>query len=1012
MEHGGRFAVALRGVAALVVGCALIVGLPALLIKTVGNPLPSSIPTLAEVESTLTQGGDGFASVLLGVLATAVWVLWLQLVIALAVEAVALARGRETTRLPLAPGVQVLAARLLGGIWLAAVVAASSFSAPAAATVLAFSAEELPTMSAPQDLSEADRVATPIPVAHATTPGVPAAQSRLGVEITVTRDVEIWDLAETFYGDGSTWRKIIGSNLGRIGSGGTIIGTGTDRVSAGTHLLVPEPSGADTRAAASFAAALLDDAEHRVVAGESMWTIAAATAGSEAPESEVAEYWAAVRDANADRVSSGDPDLIYPGELLTMPPMPSLAEDLQLDTSSYEIDSDAHVQSHAELDQGPTWLWLDDAPSESAGSNSAVVLDIPMDLPASPAMDEGIEALNRRPSVEPVAATAPERLNSEPAAEAASTASADRASHVTEVVEVEQVGGDESQSSSERFAVLVTFGGAFLAAGVVAALRRRREVQRRQRPAGASLPVVRSEAAALELALTHAAESGSQAATSSAWRTASVADVAELRGEAPIQLLASRDGSLRAELIEGSVDPDLAVSVGAAERSVPVLVGTDSISGDAGFLDLAIAGAVSVEGEHEAISQFARTSALELAVADRIDDVCVVLVEAASAPTNGLDRLTRVSTWSEASAHSMSCPHQEGEPLVIFSAVAPPLAVRESLRSAGALVIAPGAAGPISIHLSSNRVVVEPGAREFVPIALAEDELDQIDELIEASTSEATVHVPVEIDTATAPPTGVESVPIEVRVLGPVEVVGAAAFSSLKAVDVIAYLAFHRSGADADQIKSWVWPPFEPPSNKAFANVLSRARRGIGLTDDGQPLLSRAGSDRLYRLESVVQTDFERFEQLVGVADTADDESDKLAALQEALGLIRGVPFSGGAASTFAWADNGIRARVEFVVDETAHRAADVALAAGDLETARWAAMRGLQVVPGCEGCFERRFRVAAAAENRSELRRAMADLESAATLYLGEVEAADSISSDLLALYADLDRSLAVGVS
>ena len=60
-------------------------------------------------------------------------------------------------------------------------------------------------------------------------------------------------------------------------------------------------------------------------------------------------------------------------------------------------------------------------------------------------------------------------------------------------------------------------------------------------------------------------------------------------------------------------------------------------------------------------------------------------------------------------------------------------------------------------------------------------------------------------------------------------------FSSVKAVDVVTYLAFHRQGVDADQIKTWVWPSFEPPTDKALANVLSRARTGLGAGEDGTP---------------------------------------------------------------------------------------------------------------------------------------------------------------------------------
>jgi nucleoid-associated protein YgaU len=67
-----------------------------------------------------------------------------------------------------------------------------------------------------------------------------------------------------------------------------------------------------------------------VVEGDTLWTIArdhlakATGAGSGEPTNqEVTEYWTRVKEANQGRLQSGDPDLIYPGEEITLPPVPS-----------------------------------------------------------------------------------------------------------------------------------------------------------------------------------------------------------------------------------------------------------------------------------------------------------------------------------------------------------------------------------------------------------------------------------------------------------------------------------------------------------------------------------------------------------------------------------------------------------------------------------------------------------------------------------------------------------------
>jgi nucleoid-associated protein YgaU len=66
---------------------------------------------------------------------------------------------------------------------------------------------------------------------------------------------------------------------------------------------------------------------HRVQAGDNLWTIArdrlADATGRDAdalPEPEVARYWLEVVQANRAGLRSGDPDLIYPGELVRLPP--------------------------------------------------------------------------------------------------------------------------------------------------------------------------------------------------------------------------------------------------------------------------------------------------------------------------------------------------------------------------------------------------------------------------------------------------------------------------------------------------------------------------------------------------------------------------------------------------------------------------------------------------------------------------------------------------------------------
>lgn len=53
--------------------------------------------------------------------------------------------------------------------------------------------------------------------------------------------------------------------------------------------------------------------------GDHLWKISARHLGNEVSNNEVAPYWLEVIDVNTPHLRSGDPDLIYPGEVVTLP---------------------------------------------------------------------------------------------------------------------------------------------------------------------------------------------------------------------------------------------------------------------------------------------------------------------------------------------------------------------------------------------------------------------------------------------------------------------------------------------------------------------------------------------------------------------------------------------------------------------------------------------------------------------------------------------------------------------
>ncbi|MEW6473544.1 MAG: BTAD domain-containing putative transcriptional regulator [Actinomycetota bacterium] len=234
---------------------------------------------------------------------------------------------------------------------------------------------------------------------------------------------------------------------------------------------------------------------------------------------------------------------------------------------------------------------------------------------------------------------------------------------------------------------------------------------------------------------------------------------------------------------------------------------------------------------------------------------------------------------------------------------------------------------------------------------------------------------------------------VEVRLLGPVDVIGSdQPIEGGRPLDLIAYLALHPEGADGDRLRTVLWPPDRPaPAAKTFANVISLTRGLIGARHFPQ------ANSEIYRLAGTVTTDVARFQRLVAHAEH-HSSTRAIELLRTALKLVRGQPFA--ATQGFHWAQpEGHPARIQALVVDNAHRMVELCLAAADPSGADWAARQGLLASPGNEILYRDRMLAADAAGNPAGVHAAMAELCDV----LETDDLTDRVHPDTLALYEEL---------
>lgn len=210
-----------RGVMAAVAIAGLVAGVPWALGRFVGWPLPEAMPSWSDISTAL---GDSYIpdTFLTKALALVCWIVWIELVASLLVEAVAVVRGRRAGTVPLAGPLQRLAARLVAAVSLLAVLVLARPDHHVQAVT--------PLLPAPATAELASTVAPE--------PGTATADATATPTYVVERRDTLWGVAEAQLGDPLRWVEIWELNRGRPQPDGRVL-TDPDRICPGWTLQLP-----------------------------------------------------------------------------------------------------------------------------------------------------------------------------------------------------------------------------------------------------------------------------------------------------------------------------------------------------------------------------------------------------------------------------------------------------------------------------------------------------------------------------------------------------------------------------------------------------------------------------------------------------------------------------------------------------------------------------------------------------------------------------------------------------
>jgi len=425
----------LVGFAACLALLVLLIGLPTVLLALGWRSGPSS---LTGWWTALTNPDDGHLTVL--ILEVVAWIVWGLLAATIITEAIAAARGRDAPRLPGLRWTQIPARRL---------VAAALLLFIAVPTLVVESAPAAPAApSPPPTATVTTQQATNVQTTPRTAVGATAAPAK--VTHTVRRGETLWSIAEHYLGTGSRYPEIVSLNRKLLhGQPGFL--------RPGWVLTLP----AGSQAVSNQSDAATNDtgnSRYTVIKGDTLSEIAARRLGDARAWPRIFEASRALIQPDGRRLT--DPNRLIPGWNLLIPMTAESTPELATST-----------------DPGPATATTKTGPAATSPSMKTATPDSTPANETAPATGVAVAAV-ATPN-----APATSVATDAPTAKAHSNSG-----------QVSEVASDQDTTTPAPWLLVGLSGaGALLAAGLLAALRKRRRAQFRARRPGRTIQVPPAE---------------------------------------------------------------------------------------------------------------------------------------------------------------------------------------------------------------------------------------------------------------------------------------------------------------------------------------------------------------------------------------------------------------------------------------------------------------------------------------------------------------------------------------